>query len=273
MTLWVKPLLQRGCKAPLEGPKGIAPTLDYRVYLLVDLVVPRQAYSDMPPQRLNGTVGHGGRALGGLGRPALHRQLLNLPGRIWSPLLGSRPGNGSSRAENAYTAPYCEVLAASADPQSRLVLASVLSQWGLELICSSTVREANVILARQPVPLLFCEERLADGTFRDVLSAAKLMESRLHIVVSSPMDDENRYWEAIQLGAFDVIPFPCRATDVQRVIFHSMCDNGENADDSTCGDASQTKLRRQGSTEGSRLCPKEVSRASEAKNNQGALAR
>lgn len=169
----------------------------------------------------------------------LRERLLNLPGRIWSPLLGSRPGNGSSRAKNAYTAPHCEVLAASADPQSRLVLASVLSQWGLELICSSTVSNTNAILARQPVPLLFCEERLADGTFRDVLGAAKLMKSRLHIVVSSPMDDEKR-WEAIQLGAFEVIPFPCRAADVQRVVFHSMCDDGENADDSTCEDASQT---------------------------------
>jgi ActR/RegA family two-component response regulator len=197
---------------------------------------------NMPARGSFGIVGHLGRALGGPGRRALRWRLLHLPGRIWSLLLGSRPGNGDSRAKNAYAAPHCEVLLASADPQSRQVLASVLSQWGLELICSSTVSNTNAILARRPVPLLFCEERLADGTFRDVLGAAKLMKSRPHIVVSSPMDGENPYCEAIRLGAFDVIPFPCRAADVQRVVSHSMRQERESPDRPTFGDADDIKF-------------------------------
>ncbi len=139
-------------------------------------------------------------------------------------------------------AAHCEVLVASADVESRRILASILSQWGLELICSSTVSNANAILARQAVPLVFCEDRLVDGTFHDVLGAAKLAKSKVHVVVASRMDDGNRSLEAIQLGAFDVIPFPCRPADVQRVVFHAMRDDGKKPDNSAFRDAYDVKL-------------------------------
>ena len=194
------------------------------------------------PHRWSETVGHGGCAVGEPGRPALHRRLFDLPGNVWSLLLGSRPRNGSPRTKVAYTAAHCEVLVASADAESRRILASVLSQWGLEIICSSTVSNANAILARQAVPLVFCEDRLADGTFRDVLGAARLVKPKVRVVVSARMSDENRYSEAIQLGAFDVIPCPCRLADVQRVVFHAMRDDGEGAEDSVFNDTCEAFL-------------------------------
>ncbi|HLQ51401.1 MAG TPA: hypothetical protein VK129_07880, partial [Terriglobales bacterium] len=99
-----------------------------------------------------------------------------------------------------------EVLIAAAGLETCRRLASILSQWGFEPICSSTVGKAKAILARQAVPMVFCEDRLADGSFRDVLGAVGLLQSKARVVVTSPADDGNGYLDAIQHGAFDVIP-------------------------------------------------------------------
>ena len=120
-----------------------------------------------------------------------------------------------------------EVLIATADLETCRGLASILSQWGLEPICAATVYEAKALLARQGVPMVFCEDHLADGSFRDVLGAAKLVRSKTRVVVTSRTEDMNGYLEAIQLDAFDVIPCPCRPADVHRVVSHALRDDGE----------------------------------------------
>lgn len=122
---------------------------------------------------------------------------------------------------------HWEVLLATADLETCRRLASILSQWGLATICAATVAKAKAILAQQDVPMVFCEDRLADGSFRDVLRAAKLVKSKTRVVMTSRAQDENGHLEAVQLGAFDVIPCPCRPADVHRVVSHAMRDDGE----------------------------------------------
>ncbi len=124
-------------------------------------------------------------------------------------------------------AAHCEVLIASADRDTCRRLASIFSQWGLEAICAATVGKAKAILARQSVPMVFCEERLADGSFHDVVRAAKLVQSKVRVLVTSRRPDGNGCPEAIELGAFDVIPCPCRPADVHRAVFQAMRDDGE----------------------------------------------
>lgn len=121
---------------------------------------------------------------------------------------------------------HSEVLIATADLETCRRIASILSQWGFEPACASTVDKAKAILARQGVPIVFCEDHLADGGFRDVLGAAKLVQSKARVVVTSRTDDLNGYLEAIQLGAFDVIPCPCRPADVHRVVSHALRHDG-----------------------------------------------
>ncbi len=123
---------------------------------------------------------------------------------------------------------HSEVLIAAADLETCRRLANILSQWGFESVCASTVGKAKAILARQGVPMVFCEDRLADGGFRDVLGAAKLVQANAPVVVASWADDLNGYLEAIQLGAFDVIPCPCRPADVHRVVSHALRRDGQD---------------------------------------------
>jgi DNA-binding NtrC family response regulator len=117
-----------------------------------------------------------------------------------------------------------EVLIASADSETRRTLASILSQWGVEPIFCSTVRKAKAILARQAVPLVFCEDRLADGSFRDLLSERKVAKLKARVAVIFRMADGNGYLEAIHLGAFNAIRCSFCLANVQRVIFHAMSD-------------------------------------------------
>ncbi len=135
-----------------------------------------------------------------------------------------------------------EILIATADLETCRRIASILSQWGFEPLCASTVGKAKAILARQGVPMVFCEDRLADGGFRDVLGAARLVQSKARVVVTSRTDDLNGYLEAIQLGAFDVIPCPCRPADVHRVVSHALRHDGEKPRGSAFRQAHEIKV-------------------------------
>ena len=113
-----------------------------------------------------------------------------------------------------------EVLIATADLETCRRIASILSQWGLAPICAVTVAKTTALLARQAIRMVFCDDRLADGNFRDVLGAAKLAQSNARVVVTSR--DLSGYLEAVRLGAFDVIACPCRPADVHRVVSQAM---------------------------------------------------
>jgi DNA-binding NtrC family response regulator len=112
-----------------------------------------------------------------------------------------------------------EVLIVSTDIETCRALASVLSQWGLEPNCCSTVSEAVEFIAAQPLPLIFCEDHLPDGSFRDILRAAKAAITKIRVVVTTRNGCRS---EAFRLGAFNVISCPCHSADVQDTVFLAM---------------------------------------------------
>ena len=62
------------------------------------------------------------------------------------------------------------VLLALSDKDGHGVLVSTLAGMGLDPIYASTLKEARSVLTREPVAIMFCEDQLEDGTFRDILS-------------------------------------------------------------------------------------------------------
>lgn len=98
---------------------------------------------------------------------------------------------------------------------------SAMSQWVLEPICCSSLQEARMVLVDVAPSLIFCDEQLPDGTFQDLLPMLnRTAKSRL-VVITSSTDDE-KYEEAIALGAFDVILSPCRRSDVQWIAIRAI---------------------------------------------------
>ncbi len=72
--------------------------------------------------------------------------------------------------------------------------------------------------------LIFCDETLGDGTYRDLLrDLSKAAKARV-VVMSLAPDRDDTYNEAITLGAFDMIASPCRRSDVQWIAIRAMQD-------------------------------------------------
>jgi DNA-binding NtrC family response regulator len=124
------------------------------------------------------------------------------------------------RGEAITTTP-CRVLVVSAS-ENRDVVTSAMSHWSMDPVCCSGVQEAYSLLPEASPSLIFCEETLVDGTYRDLLrEISKFLKSRF-VVISPTADLDQNYNEAIALGAFDMIASPCRRSDVQWIAIRAM---------------------------------------------------
>ncbi len=116
----------------------------------------------------------------------------------------------------------CPVLIASSDLENRQALRAIFVELGLDPLCSASMEETRETLSSTPVSIIFCERRLSDGGFRELLGMAKKANPQVCVVVTSRMENRDEYLEAIRLGAFEVIPFPCYPTDVDWVVIRAM---------------------------------------------------
>ena len=111
-----------------------------------------------------------------------------------------------------------QVLVAMSDSGGQSVLASTLAAKGLEPILAPNLREALDILNRKPVAMVFCEDKLQDGGFREILGEnAKLVPS-VPVVVCSPSYDHNLYMDAMTEGAFDFIAYPYAPREIDWIL-------------------------------------------------------
>jgi DNA-binding NtrC family response regulator len=101
------------------------------------------------------------------------------------------------------------------------VARTAMSQWVLEPICCASLQEARMVLVDAAPSLIFCDHQLPDGTYQDLLRMLDKM-GKNRLVVITPTADDDKYEEAVALGAFDVIVSPCRRSDVQWIAIRAM---------------------------------------------------
>jgi DNA-binding NtrC family response regulator len=111
-----------------------------------------------------------------------------------------------------------QILVVSSDLDHRRALTSILQEDGWNPLHASRLNECHDLLAKQNVGLVFCERRLADGTYRDLISAAQTPARKVPVVVTSRLADWDEYLEALRHGAVDLIPSPCKPRDVSAAI-------------------------------------------------------
>jgi len=116
----------------------------------------------------------------------------------------------------------CPVLIASSDLEHRQALRDMFVNLGLDPLCSANLQETREALATTPVSIIFCEKRLSDGGFQEILALARKLNPQVLVVIASRMENRDEYMEAMRLGAFEVIPFPCHPTDVDWVVIRAM---------------------------------------------------
>lgn len=110
------------------------------------------------------------------------------------------------------------VLVALSDFESRKSLAGALEGKGLDPVFVSTLNETRAILDRDPVAMVFCETKLKDGGFKDLLGVSNRTGPKVPVVVCAPFYDKDLYLEAMCQGAYDFIAYPYLHQEVDWIL-------------------------------------------------------
>ena len=113
---------------------------------------------------------------------------------------------------------WIQVLVVGSDVEKRTAIVDVLEECGLEPVIASNLEETRNILARRPMHVVFCEDYLPDGGFREVLHLIKATRPEIQVVVSSMLANVDEYIEAMNLGAFDFIAPPYHGAEIVSVV-------------------------------------------------------
>lgn len=105
-------------------------------------------------------------------------------------------------------------LVVSANVESRRRVSNILEALSVQVIPCSTVAQTEQLLSHQRPNVVFCDERLPDGGYADVLQL-KLTDKLPPIVVLTRNGEWELYMDATQRGAFDVIRSPWCPTDIE----------------------------------------------------------
>jgi DNA-binding NtrC family response regulator len=107
-----------------------------------------------------------------------------------------------------------QILIVSSELEHRRALNDILRKEGYDTTCASRVSECQEALQTQNVSLIFCDRRISDGNYRDVVALTRTSNQRIRVVVTSRLADWDEYLDALHHGAFDLIASPCQPTDV-----------------------------------------------------------
>jgi DNA-binding NtrC family response regulator len=112
-----------------------------------------------------------------------------------------------------------KVLIVSDNLEHRRPINRILEALSIDVTCCSTVAQTEQVLALQRPKLIFCEERLPDGGYADILNRSARISGET--VVLTRTGDWDLYIEATRRGAFDVIRSPWCSTDIELIVIRA----------------------------------------------------
>jgi DNA-binding NtrC family response regulator len=115
-----------------------------------------------------------------------------------------------------------EVLIVSCRPENRKALLRVFEGLPLNAYCVSNLKQAREVLADHKISVIFCEERLSDGSYRELLSTTQASGNNLRFIVMLCTGEWKEYLEAVHLGAAEVIRCPLQPTDIDMALIHTL---------------------------------------------------
>ena len=117
--------------------------------------------------------------------------------------------------------PETAVLIVSCRPENRKTLARVFDELSINSYVAPTIRDAKELLASQSLSMVFCEERLSDGSYCDLLTNVRATSPEMRFVVMLCTGEWEEYLEAMRLGAQEVLRCPLRPTDIDQAMKHN----------------------------------------------------
>jgi DNA-binding NtrC family response regulator len=121
------------------------------------------------------------------------------------------------------------VLIVSCRPENRKTLVRVLDEFSIDSYVAPTIRDAREVLASQPLSMVFCEERLSDGSYSDLLTSVRATWPETRFVVLLCTGEWEEYLQAMRLGAQEVLRCPLRPTDIDLALIQAMKQNDRKA--------------------------------------------
>jgi response regulator RpfG family c-di-GMP phosphodiesterase len=110
------------------------------------------------------------------------------------------------------------VLSVSPYPEDQAALRAIFSHSRWLLYDAQSCADAASLLQSHIVPVVIGEANLPDGTWRDLLQNSGSLPGAPRLIVTSDCADERLWAEALNLGAYDVLAKPFRASEVFRTV-------------------------------------------------------
>jgi FixJ family two-component response regulator len=97
-------------------------------------------------------------------------------------------------------------------------LLGILSRCGCQVEWWATMTDAVITLNNLLIPVVICESKLSDGTWRDLLRQVSPMSCPPLVIVTSRLADDQLWAEVFNRGAYDLLMKPFDAREVARVV-------------------------------------------------------
>lgn len=121
-----------------------------------------------------------------------------------------------------------DVLIVSSRIENQRTLLRTPEGLPVNTFAASTVFQALEFLATHPLAIIFCEERLPDGPYRDLLGSVPSSPQMNRLIVVQCAGAWEEYLEALRLGAAEVLRVPLQSTDIDIALFHAMRQGRES---------------------------------------------
>jgi len=114
------------------------------------------------------------------------------------------------------------ILVVSCRPANRKMLLRVFEGLPMESYSAHNISQAREALNGRSFSVVFCEERLTDGSYLDLLKEVRSGPGGTRFVVMLCTGEWDEYLEALRLGADEVLRCPLQPTDIDLALIHAM---------------------------------------------------
>jgi two-component system response regulator PilR (NtrC family) len=114
------------------------------------------------------------------------------------------------------------ILIVSCRPENRKTLTRVFDGLPIESYSAPSIQEARAALRSRGFSVIFCEERLGDGSYLELLHDVRSSAEAPPFIVMLCTGEWEEYLEALRLGAEEVLRCPLQPTDVDLALIHAM---------------------------------------------------
>jgi DNA-binding NtrC family response regulator len=116
------------------------------------------------------------------------------------------------------------ILVVSSRIENKNTLLGALHELPVSTFAVATIEHAFEVLLSSPIDLVFCEENVTDGSYRELLSAMHASNKMTPFVLILCTGKWEECLEAVRLGAADVLRCPLEPTDINLTLVRAMRD-------------------------------------------------